>query len=58
MAVDNKYKETAEAGIASVKPGDNPTDVESKLLGLTHPSGRPSTDAAEGPISAELIEGE
>ena len=58
MADDNKYKETAEADVASVKPGDSPTDVESKVLGLTHLSGRPSTDAAEGAISAELIEGE
>jgi hypothetical protein len=57
MSNDNKYKEQAEADVASVEAGDSPTDVESKVLGLTHLSGQPSKDAAEGEKSADAIEG-
>jgi hypothetical protein len=58
MSNDNKYKETAEADVASVEVGDSPTDVESKVLGLTHISGQPSHDAKEGEKSADSVEGE
>jgi hypothetical protein len=57
MSDDNKYKEQADADVASVEPGDSPTDVESKVLGLTHVSGQPSHDAAEGEKSAEAVDG-
>ncbi|HEY1531713.1 MAG TPA: hypothetical protein VGF80_12910 [Galbitalea sp.] len=54
---DNKYRETAEADVASVEVGDTPSDVESKVIGLTHISGQPSHNAAEGEKSADTVEG-
>jgi hypothetical protein len=42
-----RAKETAEADVASVEVGDTPTDVESKLMGLTHVGGVPSHDAED-----------
>jgi hypothetical protein len=57
MSDSDKNKETAEADVASVEVGDTPTDVESKVLGLTHLSGQPSHDAKEGEKSADTVEG-
>jgi hypothetical protein len=57
MSDDNQYRKQAEADAASVEAGDSPTDVESKVLGLTHASGKPSKDAKEGEQSADSIEG-
>jgi hypothetical protein len=57
MSDDNKYKEQADADVESVEAGDTPTDVESKVLGLTHVSGKPSRDATEGEKSADSVEG-
>jgi hypothetical protein len=57
MSDTNKYKEQADADVESVEAGDTPTDVESKVLGLTHVSGQPSRDAKEGEKSADSVEG-
>jgi hypothetical protein len=57
MSDEEKYKETADADVASIEVGDSPTDVESKVLGLTHISGQPSDDAVEGEKSADAVEG-
>jgi hypothetical protein len=60
MSDDNgykKYKEQADADVESVEAGDSPSDVESKVMGLTHLSGAPSHNAKEGEKSAATIEG-
>ena len=57
MSDTNKYQEQADADVASVEAGDTPTDVESKVLGLTHVSGQPSHDAAEVEKTAETVDG-
>jgi hypothetical protein len=56
MSDENKYKQTADEDVASIEVGDSATDVESKVLGLTHISGQPSHDAAEGEQSADTLE--
>ena len=55
MSDDNKYKEQADADVASVESGDSPSDVESKVLGLSHVSGQPSKNAAQGEASADAL---
>jgi hypothetical protein len=60
MSDDNgyrKYKEQADADVESVEAGDSPSDVESKVLGLTHVSGAPSVNAKQGEESAATIDG-
>jgi len=57
MSNENKSKETADADVESIEVGDTPSDVESKVLGLTHISGQPSHDAKEGEESAATVEG-
>ncbi len=42
-----RANETAEADVASVEVGDTPSDVESKVMGLTHIGGVPSHDAED-----------
>ncbi len=50
-----KYKEAAEADVASIEVGDSSADVEAKVLGLAHLTGVPSevaNDADESGIKA------
>ena len=47
MSDTNKYKEQADADVASVEVGDTPSDVEAKVIGLTHIAGVPSHDAED-----------
>ena len=47
MSETNKYREAAERDVASIKPGDTPTEVESKVLGLTHVSGSPDEESKD-----------
>jgi hypothetical protein len=42
-----RQQETAEADVASVDVGDSPSDVEAKVIGLTHIAGVPSHDAKD-----------
>jgi len=42
-----RQKETAETDVASVEVGDSPSDVEAKVIGLTHIAGVPSHDAKD-----------
>jgi hypothetical protein len=38
-------RESADADVDSIQEGDTASDIESKLLGMTHISGNPSHDA-------------
>ena len=52
MVDDQKYREKAEKDVASIEPGDTPSQVESKVLGLGSvsqptPKTAPKTEGAE-----------
>jgi hypothetical protein len=52
MSETNEYRDQADRDVASIAPGDTPTEVESKVLGLGHISGLPD-EAAKDADDAE-----
>jgi hypothetical protein len=57
MSAEEKYKEQAEADVASVQVGDNPTEVESKVLGRHRFFGGPSENAEGAEETSASLEG-
>jgi hypothetical protein len=47
MTDSNKYRDSAEQDVASIEAGDSATEVESKILGLSHISGSPDEQAKD-----------
>lgn len=53
MSDTNHDRNVADEDVASVKVGDSASDVESKVLGLTHISGAPTPQAEDSKEAAD-----
>jgi hypothetical protein len=53
MSDTNHDRKVADEDVASVKVGDSPSDVESKVLGITHISGAPTEHAEDSEEAAD-----